>query len=231
MKNETDIWMPFFIGDYLKKTSRLSTVQHGIYLLLIFDYWVNGKLPDDDETLSRIAKLDLETFRNHKPIISSFFQIADGHWKHSRIDEEISNANENKQKRHERAQKGAVKRWNRASSNASSIQQAMLNECPSPSPSPSSSNTYNKSVQNNNFEAFYSEYPKKKARAEAEKAFKKLDPSSDVFEKIIQGVKKAKLTKDWQKDGGQFIPLPATYLNQRRWEDELVPSKREDEWK
>ena len=28
---------------------------------------------------------------------------------------------------------------------------------------------------------------------------------------------------DWQKEGGRFVPQPATYLNQRRWEDESVP--------
>jgi hypothetical protein len=25
---------------------------------------------------------------------------------------------------------------------------------------------------------------------------------------------------EWTKDGGQFIPHPATWLNQKRWEDE-----------
>ncbi len=100
---------------------------------------------------------------------------------------------------------------------------------------PSSSKVKESKVKNTTpnkeFEVFYQEYPKKKARVEAEKAFKRLSPSSAVFEEIIAGVKKAKLSKDWQKDGGQFIPLPATYLNQRRWEDEIIGKKAEDEWK
>ena len=33
-------------------------------------------------------------------------------------------------------------------------------------------------------------------------------------------VKRSKST-DWTKDNGQFIPYPTTYLNQRRWEDEI----------
>ncbi|MDD4774105.1 MAG: hypothetical protein PHZ09_10995 [Eubacteriales bacterium] len=37
---------------------------------------------------------------------------------------------------------------------------------------------------------------------------------------IIDAVKRQSDTGDWQRDGGRFIPLPASYLNGRRWEDE-----------
>ncbi|TBU86819.1 hypothetical protein DNK44_22035 [Pseudomonas dryadis] len=29
---------------------------------------------------------------------------------------------------------------------------------------------------------------------------------------------------DWLKDNGQFVPLPASWLNGKRWDDELAPS-------
>ena len=34
-----------------------------------------------------------------------------------------------------------------------------------------------------------------------------------------------KLSRQWQKDGGQYIPNPATWLNQGRWEDEAGPAQ------
>lgn len=39
------------------------------------------------------------------------------------------------------------------------------------------------------------------------------------LERILEGLEIAKRTEQWRKDGGQFIPMPSTFLNQRRWED------------
>lgn len=42
----------------------------------------------------------------------------------------------------------------------------------------------------------------------------------EIVDSIVADVNKQKATNDdWLKDGGRFIPLPMTYLNQRRWEN------------
>lgn len=38
--------------------------------------------------------------------------------------------------------------------------------------------------------------------------------------RILSGVKLRQSTDEWQRDGGRFIPRPARYLAERRWEDE-----------
>ena len=139
---KTDIWMPLYIADYLADTMRLTTEQHGAYLLLIMDYWRNGPLPDDDASLSSITKLSASVWRKYRPVFEKLFKVDDGEWRHKRIDEELLEAKTNSDKYANRARKAANKRWgkqeeNASSSNASSIPQASLNECTSPTPTPS----------------------------------------------------------------------------------------------
>lgn len=70
------------------------------------------------------------------------------------------------------------------------------------------------------FEAFYSSYPKHRNRAAAEKAFQKLAPSPELLGQMMDALSWQAQQPDWQKNNGQYIPLPASWLNGRRWEDE-----------
>lgn len=84
------------------------------------------------------------------------------------------------------------------------------------------------------FEQFWKAYPKKKSKTAAQKAWKKINPNKDLVSQMMSALDKAKKTNDWLKDNGQFIPYPATWLNQRRWEDELEvgqqPTKQANTW-
>ena len=71
------------------------------------------------------------------------------------------------------------------------------------------------------FERFWETYPRKTAKTEAIKAFEKLKPDENMLNTMINAIDKQKQSEQWTKDGGQFIPHPATWLNQHRWEDEL----------
>lgn len=70
------------------------------------------------------------------------------------------------------------------------------------------------------FERFWASYPKKVGKGAAEKAFAKYKPDDVLTDRMIRAVETAKLTDQWRKDNGQYIPNPATWLNQKRWEDE-----------
>lgn len=69
------------------------------------------------------------------------------------------------------------------------------------------------------FLTFWNAYPKKVSKAAAEKAWKKAKAD---LQTVLNAIERAKVSADWQKDGGQFIPYPASWLNGRRWEDEIA---------
>ena len=71
------------------------------------------------------------------------------------------------------------------------------------------------------FNRFWTAYPKHIAKQSAVKAFEKLKPDEKLLEAMLKAIEMQKESKQWEKDGGAFIPYPATWLNQRRWEDEL----------
>lgn len=79
------------------------------------------------------------------------------------------------------------------------------------------------------FNQFWSAYPRKQGKKTAERAFAKLRPDESLLGEILAALDWQKQSASWTKENGQFIPLPATYLNGRRWEDEkptAAPSDR-----
>lgn len=108
-----DIFMPIIVGDYLKETMHLSPEQHGIYDLLLMNYWVRGEaLPDDDEYLARVAKASLCQWQTHRPVIGKFFGIADGKWVHTRTEEQLAVARRKMETKSKSGKMGASARWN-----------------------------------------------------------------------------------------------------------------------
>jgi hypothetical protein len=72
------------------------------------------------------------------------------------------------------------------------------------------------------FAAFWQAYPKKKAKDDALKAFQKRKPDQALLDAMLRAITAQRGTEDWQKEGGKFIPYPATWLNDGRWQDETV---------
>lgn len=79
------------------------------------------------------------------------------------------------------------------------------------------------------FETFWKEYPNKKAKPKAYQSWVKINPDENLLKQILDGLEKAKQSTQWQKDNGQFIPHPTTWLNQERWNDEVEIIKNKSE--
>lgn len=69
------------------------------------------------------------------------------------------------------------------------------------------------------FDLFWNEYPRKVAKEDALKAFKKHECWKHM-EAIIPAVRKHRDSLDWTKEDRRFVPHPATWLNGKRWQDE-----------
>ena len=68
------------------------------------------------------------------------------------------------------------------------------------------------------FEKFWSAYPRKEGKQKARAAFEKV---AVPLETLLEAIERQKSSAQWTKDEGQFIPHPATWLNGKRWEDQL----------
>ena len=144
-------WMPFYPADYLADTRRLTTEQHGAYLLLLMDSWSSGALPDDDAVLARVAGLDAESWARARQALAGYFEIANGKWVHARIEREREHAQAYAQASSSRGKKAATARWSKkkpeestekpaesvdnSQKDAHAYAQALLDEChPQPQP-------------------------------------------------------------------------------------------------
>lgn len=71
------------------------------------------------------------------------------------------------------------------------------------------------------FDDFYQAYPRKVARGAAEKMWAKLRPSADLIAEILAALDRWKLPSEVK-----FIPHPATWLNEKRWLDEVHEDRK-----
>lgn len=67
------------------------------------------------------------------------------------------------------------------------------------------------------FAEFWRLYPKRVAKKDAIMAWRKVKP--EQYDAVLDGLEAQLGQPDWTKEGGKYIPYPASWLNGRRWED------------
>ena len=80
------------------------------------------------------------------------------------------------------------------------------------------------------FDEFWQAYPKKVGKGYAFECFKKIKPSRKLVDTMLEAIAKQKKSDMWKRDKGQYIPNPSTWLNQKRWEDDLGGDTDENPW-
>ena len=70
------------------------------------------------------------------------------------------------------------------------------------------------------FDVFWKFYPKKEAKSPALKAWMKRQPDDATLDQMLNYLDQ-RCRQDWDEANRKFIPLPATFINQERWLDEI----------
>jgi uncharacterized protein YdaU (DUF1376 family) len=82
--------LPLWTDAYLGDTAHLTNEEHGVYLRLLMFAWRSPEccLPDDDKRLAIMTGLSDKKWRAIRPVIASFWTIANGAWTQKRLTKE-----------------------------------------------------------------------------------------------------------------------------------------------
>ena len=69
------------------------------------------------------------------------------------------------------------------------------------------------------FEKFWTVYPKKRAKEDARKAWKQTVRVRPDFNTVMVKLSEQVISEDWKRNGGQYVPYPATWLRAGQWND------------
>lgn len=217
----------------------LDNREQGIYRNLIDECWVAGSIIAEPELLARFVHEPLDYFLDLWAKLRPKFKPIDGGKKliSPRLEQDRRRLMLNAKFNEKRARKAAQVRWNKeraekelhAHSTFVASTEHAVEHCQTQTQThieeeTPSTRTPKPIPYSEEFKRFWSVYPRRVGKANAWVAWRKnhRPPLPD----ILDAVQRAIQSRDWQCQAGRFIPHPATWLNQHRWEDEgLIPMK------
>ena len=235
------IWHKRYSGDYQRDTGHLSLCEHGAYAVLL-DAFYSTEKPIPAAGAHRVAR----AFEKHEraavdAVLEQFWKLTPDGWVNRRAIAEIAKANA----KSDSARSAAQSRYADAPANAERTQSERT--CVDPAdaeqrarvsdvrrqtsvPDPDQSKIQpldrprvdRRPKADTEFDAFWSAYPRKIGKGAARKAWARATDRPHVAA-MIANIRAHVDSDQWQRDGGQFIPHPATWLNQKRWDDEPGP--------
>ncbi len=203
--------IPLFTDTFTAETVHLSNEEVGIYIRLLCFAWTKNAKPFSTLSAERICHcVDINCKETVKKVLNEFFKNTEkvendtiNTWTHGRITKEYEYLQKYYLNKSESGKRGASKRWNGANSES-------MAPIPNPIPIPKNNN--------NNFDIFWESLSNKKgskkmAKVKYEKECKDQDPEqlASIFNNFSSKIKDK-----------TFIPHVATWINQRRFEDEDV---------
>ena len=229
------------LGDYARDTAHLSMMEHGAYNLLLDRYYATEQgIPADQ--VHRLARARTREERAAvDTVLQEFFALQEGVWTHKRADNELVKAQARIKAAQDNGRRGGRPKQNPEEPSGlclGSVLETQVKAHQSP-------DTNHQTVKQNplpptgvgatdpladppakvhefppGFDRFWQAYPRKTAKPQAAKAFARLRPDEPLLLRMLAALALQRQSAQWQRDDGQFIPHPSTWLNGRRWEDE-----------
>lgn len=206
-------YMQLYVNDYLADTAHLNATQHGAYILLLMNYWQQGKpLNNSRERLAFVARMTADEWEDNREILAEFFWVDGDVWTHARVENDLAKVREKSEKASVSARQAFAKR---------SLSDRSANGEQSPIYTDTDTDT-KKDKYTDGFEKFWNTYPIKAGKGSALKAWVKAIKKATP-EIIVEGA--GRYASDPNREP-EFTAHPATWLNGERWLDSPLPEKR-----
>lgn len=241
----------FHIGDYASHTRGLTPLEDLAYRRLIDEYFLHERPPSGEpEKVADDIGLLGYTHEVHR-VLNKFFRKEGDQWVHDRIEADIADMRARAERARTNGTRGGRPARKKETESVSDETQPFTTHNPLPNnqsphtPDADGTGAVADSEQQGarrqqrsrnddaavaeRFARFWIAYPRKVGKTDALKAFMKLAPDEALTVTMIDAVRRHATSRDWQKDSGQFIPHPSTWLNGRRWEDEIGGDATDDD--
>jgi len=228
-------WYKRYGADFIHGTLGLTLEEKGAYSLcldLIYDH--GGPIPDDERWLAGVCGVSTRKWRVLRDrLLETGKLVMNGdRLSNSRAEKEIENTAKITRKLVESGAKGGRTRAeNDARSNENNdIDQATLKhrareDTRSQKPDRESSlRSDSARTLEDDFDEFYSRYPRKAGKGAAIRAYRAARKTTD-HPTIMAGVERYRVEME-RRNEPQFIAHPSTWLNGARWADEAAPVVR-----
>ena len=218
------------LGDYAKKTGRLSMLQHGAYTLLIDACYDRERFPTLEEAIEWTWASTKEEMEAVEFVLRRFFTMEDGSFVQKRIQEEIAEYHEKAETNKRIATEREAKRKAKTTEGERTVHEPSptVNEAP-PNHKPITKNqeptippTPRKRVGGQRFEDFWLSWPKNERKQDKAKCLDhwKRNELDQLADTILDDVRTKRGTKKWAEG---YVEAPLVYLRGKRWMDGVVP--------
>lgn len=216
----------FYPKDFMAGTATMSLQEVGAYMRLLCYAWDAGSVPNDPKERSRICACSKAQEREIWKKVGTKFSLQNDVFLNERMEEERQKQAEYRRRQSDKGKASAIVRWQPESNHGVTTVTSRLQPEGNSSSSSSSSSSKEQIPASTErslpvgFAEWWSAYPKKVSKGAALKAWSKLKPDQAQRAQMLDALRWQVRQPAWTKDGGAFIPHPATYLNAAAYLDE-----------